>query len=325
MPLNKRIVVWPMVSVACISFFLGIFTIGASAQDTVRIENIVSKVKEQNAVTNIYCIDGAVWICTEGGVLKYGTGVTVFRAGDGLADNLVTSMARDDSDRLWFGTQNGVSVFDGSWKTYRAKDGLPSDTIYDIAAGPEDTVWVGTHAGLGMFNGKRWVKLGFGEDIITPIVNRVVRGPAAALWIGTYEMGVGIIEGTSLDVIDDTSGLPSNLVSAIAFDGDGNAWVGTSRGLSLLSGGKVKKTFSVKSGLPSNEITAVAVDATGNVWAGFWGGGVGVYNGTRWKFFDTENGIVDDRVTAVAIDTEGTVWVGCWGGISTIRPGNTTE
>jgi ligand-binding sensor domain-containing protein len=320
MPLKKITVLWLTAYAVCISFFLGVFPTVTIAQDTAGIENIVSKVKDQNAVTNIYYIQDAIWICTEGGVLKYDTNVTVYRKKDGLADDLVTSMTQDDSGRLWFGTQNGVSVFDGTWKTYRSKDGLPSDIVYDIAAGPEGSIWVGTHSGLGMFDGKRWVKLGFGEDMLTPAVNRIVKSPAAALWVGTYAMGIGIIEGTGINIIDDASGLPSNLVTAVAFDNDGNAWVGTARGLSLLSGGKVKKTFSVKNGLVSNEVTAIAVDAKGNVWAGFWGGGVGVYDGKAWRFLSTEDGILDDRVTALAVDPQGTVWIGCWGGISKVTP-----
>jgi len=44
---------------------------------------------------------------------------------NGLADNLVYSIAIDNKDNKWFGTNKGVSKFDNvNWNTYTIADGL---------------------------------------------------------------------------------------------------------------------------------------------------------------------------------------------------------
>jgi ligand-binding sensor domain-containing protein len=95
--------------------------------------------------------DDAIWVGTwGGGVSRFDAGQWKnFTAADGLAGNIVYSIARDDAGVFWFGTDRGVSRFDGErWITFDRASGLLDNHVYAIAVAPTGDVWVGTRGGV---------------------------------------------------------------------------------------------------------------------------------------------------------------------------------
>ncbi|MCD6277289.1 T9SS type A sorting domain-containing protein, partial [candidate division WOR-3 bacterium] len=99
-------------------------------------------------------------------------------------------------------------------------------------------------------------------------------------WIGTCYGGLAEFDGINWSVYDTTSsGLPSNVVCAIAIDELGNKWIGTGYGLAEFDGINWTVYDTTNSGLPDNWVEAIAIDGSGNKWIGTWGGGLAVYSG----------------------------------------------
>jgi ligand-binding sensor domain-containing protein len=95
--------------------------------------------------------DGNVWAGTwGGGVSRFdGKKWTNLTTRDGLAGNIVYSIARDAKGVFWFGTNKGVSRYDGrGFRNYTRKEGLLDDNVYAIAVTPGGDVWVGTKRGV---------------------------------------------------------------------------------------------------------------------------------------------------------------------------------
>jgi len=95
--------------------------------------------------------DGTIWAGTwGGGVSRFdGKAWHNFTTRDGLAGNIVYSIAQDRDGALWFGTNNGVSRFDGkTWDNLGTKEGLLEPNVYAIAVAPDGNVWVGTRKGV---------------------------------------------------------------------------------------------------------------------------------------------------------------------------------
>ena len=68
---------------------------------------------------------------------------------DGLAGNIVYSIAQDNSGAYWFGTNRGISRYDGvNFSTYDGESGLPGNHVYAIAVTEGDDIWVGTRSGV---------------------------------------------------------------------------------------------------------------------------------------------------------------------------------
>lgn len=105
-------------------------------------------------------VDGkdTVWAGTWGGGISYYNAQSEAEPGkqwrnyttqDGLAGNVVYSIAEGADGSLWFGTDHGVSRFDGKqWYRYGREQGVLSDHVYAVAAVAPDEVWVGTRGGV---------------------------------------------------------------------------------------------------------------------------------------------------------------------------------
>lgn len=102
---------------------------------TRKIENLSTKY-EENAVTQtaIYCIavdeaHKAVWAGSSIGLIKFdmqGKFIRFFTENDGLSDNQIYAIQKDNSNNLWFSTNHGINKFN-----------IPNETVvsYDLADG----------------------------------------------------------------------------------------------------------------------------------------------------------------------------------------------
>jgi len=104
--------------------------------------------------------DGKIWAGTWGGGVSFFDGETwqSLTSEDGLAGDIVYSIAQDADGVFWFGTNRGLSRFDGkAWQTF-AKDrvsGLIDDNVYAVITLPAGEVWVGTRGGV--------TRIGYGD------------------------------------------------------------------------------------------------------------------------------------------------------------------
>lgn len=95
-----------------------------------------------------------VWAGTWGaGVAKFdGKNWTNYSVNDGLAGNVVYSIAEAKDGTLWFGTDRGLSRYDGErWFNYGRAQGLLSEHVYAVAVVSENEVWAGTKGGVTRF------------------------------------------------------------------------------------------------------------------------------------------------------------------------------
>jgi len=92
-----------------------------------------------------------VWFGTWGGGVSLfdGKAWTSFSTAEGLAGNIVYSIAKDADGDLWFGTNRGVSHYDGEkFTNYGRNHGLIDQHVYAIAVTPDGSVWFGTKGGV---------------------------------------------------------------------------------------------------------------------------------------------------------------------------------
>ena len=173
-----------------------------------------------------------VWCATaEAGLLRFDRGSGVFtpylREPGGLANNALSSLARDRRRRLWVGTTgSGASRLapDGaSWDLLNRFDGLPSDSITTLTANG-DTMWIGTTAGLALWNGRLIsgsvpdnTNRPFASNWITGIVQR-----GDSLWVTTQQGAyVGRISSQLFEWTLENGGVPPTTGwRALATDGN---------------------------------------------------------------------------------------------------------
>ena len=95
--------------------------------------------------------DQSIWAGTwGGGVSRFdGKKWTNFTVKDGLAGDIVYSMAQDGKGVMWFGTSKGLTGYDGkTWRSIDSQSGLLDNNVYALAVAPNGDIWAGTKRGV---------------------------------------------------------------------------------------------------------------------------------------------------------------------------------
>lgn len=97
--------------------------------------------------------DGALWIVTDGGVVRWGDGKSrVLNQLSGLPTDKIRALAEDGQGRLWIGTGVGLSTWDGRGVVPIVYDGPEYRTkIRTLYICRDGSVWAGTAEGLYRF------------------------------------------------------------------------------------------------------------------------------------------------------------------------------
>lgn len=149
----------------------------------------------------------------------------------------IVALAQDQRGSIWVGTEDkGVWCYTSSampgkkWRQYTTKDGLGDDNAYAITTDRMGRVWVGhVNHGVSVWNGRQWRNYGVLDG---PLGERVF-----ALAVSPLDGDVWIAHSAGLTRYSlqrdawlhytRAAGLPSHLLTALAFDDFGTLYVGT--------------------------------------------------------------------------------------------------
>jgi len=229
------------------------------------------------------------------------------RTGDGLAEDWVTCGLQDRDEVVWFGTPNsGVSRYDGAnWHTYTTSDGLPDNQVNALYQDRSGTLWAATNGGLAHLDGSVWILLPDSPSGVTAIA----QDRDGFIWYTSGNEGVLRYDGASsrsYPYNGTPSGPPSNSLSSIVFDGDGNLWVGSSQSATVARFDGAQWTW-IDTGIVTFGITCLAADSSGGIWAGSFDGAAR-YDGSTWTRYTNVDGLGSNAVRAITTDRAGGIW-----------------
>jgi ligand-binding sensor domain-containing protein len=200
---------------------------------------------------------------------------------NGLASNVILSLAAAPNGDLWVGTPDGLSRIRGNtMDTFTSADGLPDDFVRSLLIDPDGSLWIGTRRGL-----THWA---MGRS-----------GPGSVAGMKTYTKA---------------NGLGSDLVGALARDSRGDLWVATLAGLSRLRGDTISN-FTTVNGLSSNVVTALLPRADGTLLIGTQGHGWDAWDGDKFSAA-TQNGLEQTTIHAILDNGSGHLWFATGNGIA---------
>ncbi len=273
-----------------------------------------------------------------------------FSQQNGLASNVITQIVRDSEGDMWVGTgQKGLSRLQVSWHNFSAGYGLDFTSVTTIAEDGRQRLWIGTDNKLRILPleanfllKKNWLAIRKMEKGISEDIRTLFRDDAGQFWIGaTPERALdpkfggllridphsvlSMVENWLRFTVDNTNGaLASNLVNAIAQDGDRYLWFGTDNGLHRVhvdstTADRVSfrtwSRFDTTHGLASNVIHALFYDSAGNA---LW---VGTPAGLNRKQLDANLDAVWEEIEdfsglgiqTIFQDLQGFLWIGTSG------------
>jgi len=270
---------------------------------------------------------------------------------NGLIDNVINTLIRDNQGDIWIGTNDGISYISeinrkslidrndpqvDQFKNYTKTQGIPNKSIISCFEDKEGNVWFGTDGG-GACKYVRRMFTSITEDdgISNNIVMSIIETMEGDKWIGTYGYGLNkqlceckYVDGSRVTTFTKGAGISNNLVMSGIEDRDGNLWFGTYGGginrikLENLMDNKYEfDFFTNKNGLKNNMIMSIYQDKSNNIWFGTYGGGVSflhknyIYsNEPEFINFTSKDGLANNKVMAITEDNNGNIWLGTFGG-----------
>lgn len=242
-----------------------------------------------------------------------------------VSDNIKVIRAMENGD-IWIGTDLGACRFDGAiWATFDTSNGLNHNKVLSIDEAENGVIWIGTQTGISYYDGSECA------SIVSPHwsgVNVTIAQAPDHIWFGSPIGGITFYDGVDYTSYDSSDGLISNNTTDLLFDDNGNKWVGTGVGISVLDENNIiASQFTQMYILPPpdtlNQIVDLDLDSEGRIWAGIYVGylgvgGVAMWDGDEWIDYDESDGLVGPNIREIAIDSFDNVWVATGSGVSKI-------
>lgn len=260
-----------------------------------------------------------------GGNTKVST-FTVYTTADGLSDNTVVDIAVDHLRKgVWCATLNGVSFYssiDSTIVAFGAESDIPKMETESITVDyMTGNVWVGTVSGAAWYD-VSWHALVDMDSLAHRYITTITAASDGSLWFGT-KGGLSRYDAFgSWKTYRSTTGLPGDLVTAVAIDAVNAVWVATTNGVGVMNG-RTWKTFGA-SVLPNPYATSLLHSFDGSVWIGTVAG-IAVYTDGSWDRYGTVDGLPSPGINDIAEDYQKTVWAATDGGVARFSGGKWTE
>jgi signal transduction histidine kinase/ligand-binding sensor domain-containing protein len=240
-----------------------------------------------------------LWIGGDGISKFNGSDFTTYLIAQGLTDDYVTELYTDREGNVWVGTyRNGISKFNGkSFTNLTVKEGLVHQTIWSITEDRSGVIWIATRGGLSRFDGESFMNFKKEQGLPDNKLSSVLEDKNGNIIIGSWGGGVSVIRKDIADKLakpetlkkgetifenfSTAEGLSNDVVYALAEDHDGNIFIGTNVGLTVLKGGVGEtknqiaqdgvENYNEKTGFPIKDVsnnTSMYCDDQGIVWVG---------------------------------------------------------
>jgi len=202
--------------------------------------------------------------------------------------------------------QGGLRWLKGEESGAVTADGIANDVVYSIAGIDADDIWVGRQRGgltHLRYSGNSVHANTYTEQdgLVQNSVFAVYESKDGSVWSGTLSGGVSELKDRHFTNYTTADGLASNTVSAIAEGSDGKMWFATPKGLSEFSK-KGWRSYGISDGLKSDDVNCLLPDSAGALWIGTTGGlaflrdgHIQIPQGTQEWLSEPIFGIAEDR------------------------------
>jgi signal transduction histidine kinase/ligand-binding sensor domain-containing protein len=232
------------------------------------------------------------------------------------------SIANDGSGGFWVSNTNHLKHRNADGSSGPGDAEIPwTGVISVLSSDGHGRVWAGVHepgrlARLFERNAQGWHPLATLPGLRdSSDIQSIFADKEGAIWIGTSDVGIYRIAGSSTDRFGESDGLSNNSVSDITQDAEGSLWLATSGGVDQFHRSLVD-SWSTREGLSGDSVSAIVVDPSGRVWMSNTGGLDVLENGVIHSYRPgrglpgaTVAGLAEDRAGRLWVGIDGTLWI----------------
>lgn len=204
---------------------------------------------------------GRLWVGTWGGGLNEVTPdkVRVYGRTNQFSSDLILALCEGHDGSIWAGADNRGGLYkihNQAVTHYTTPDGLADAGISALHEDRKRNLWIGTRQGLCRLSNGVFVTE---TNVQKSAIRAICEDARGQLWFGG---GAGLMRrnNESIENLSSNGIFPSETVSALYPDDNGDLWVGTLNGGLLRWRGDHWDRFGPQAGLFSNEVLGIAKD-----------------------------------------------------------------
>ena len=283
--------------------------------------------------------------------------ITKVESGTYLDNTPTYEVYGDKSGTIWFGTQKGIVIYkDGGFATYEGSKSIMNSTINKLFEDREGNIWVTTDSeGIGKISpgkfrmtvldtgvnaicedraGNIWIGTDEGlmcynndmirihNDLTEACQHTRIRHIALAqngdLLVNCYTKPAQV-RWTKEGIVSWTTdeGIAGNKTRVSLETKNGDLYIGTTTGLSIIKSDGSIKNFLADDGFDNEFIMCLYEDKLGQIWVGTDGGGIYILNKySIVKKLSTQEGLAGNVIFKINQDKKENFWICTGTGIS---------
>lgn len=228
----------------------------------------------------------------------------------------ISRIFRERGGNIWFTTNAGLGRIDsGGIVAYKPLSQAPNalTTTPNMTAIAQDkggALWIGTNNGMLKLTDGTFEYYNKHNGLCDNTFLDVMADAEGNIWMASDGQGIYRFSGTQFTGLDETMGLPSAQVMAIASNKKDSLFIGTyDAGLYLYKDGKVKAIeFPSR---PTPPITSLCYSSRNKLWIGTRGRGLWSYQNEIWRqYAEPERNFPSNFINSLYEDTAHNLWVG---------------
>jgi signal transduction histidine kinase/ligand-binding sensor domain-containing protein len=260
---------------------------------------------------------GDIWLLNESGQLARVRDGLVLTPEAGTMTKVV-NMTRSVQGTIWVARDGRVSALQhGQLRALQFDVAQTNTYVHGISASRDGGLWVASDGRIRKWKGGEWTQdLGEAPWSLTALT-RLMETRDGILLAGTSYYGLYVVSPTNSELtlnLNHTNGFPSDWVTSLTEDREGNFWIGTGGGGLVLLRPNNIQTISPPDQWQKRAALSVWPGRNGELWVGTEGAGLYRFQNGAWANFDLAQGIRNPYIWSLAVDEAGRLWVGTWGG-----------
>jgi len=221
---------------------------------------------------------GFIWVGTNKGLYKCQLATEKIEKVDSLSDTLsIHSLFVDTNDTFWVGTSSGLFHCTSILEGFVQKPTDSSRRIFAISEMKGAIVYSTGY--IGVIDAETGSYSRYRHDpakrfsLSRNSINALFVDRSGILWAGSDGYGLDFYDPNAMHfnlikLADDPGGLPDNYTSAIAVDGDGKIWIGSSTGICRYNPTTFQLEFCSKLGTETGQVVRALYYEKNQLWIG---------------------------------------------------------